>query len=120
MSMEFYEYENEFQQSSKDVVRLMNDVPKLSGMERKQAIGNVNQILRDMDDLVGRMEDVVREEGGRGEFFFFFFVCVCVFCLFVVCCLLFVVVVVCCCLLFVVCCLLFVVRCFISLVDIVW
>ena len=79
MNMEFYEYENEFQRASKDVVRLMNDIPRLTGLERKQAIGNVNQILRDMDDLVGRMEDVVREEGSRGEFLLFFY---CIFVLF--------------------------------------
>eukprot|EP00009_Paramoeba_aestuarina_P014958 CAMPEP_0201534094 /NCGR_PEP_ID=MMETSP0161_2-20130828/55278_1 /ASSEMBLY_ACC=CAM_ASM_000251 /TAXON_ID=180227 /ORGANISM="Neoparamoeba aestuarina, Strain SoJaBio B1-5/56/2" /LENGTH=211 /DNA_ID=CAMNT_0047938551 /DNA_START=101 /DNA_END=736 /DNA_ORIENTATION=- len=66
MEMEFYEYENEFQRASKDVVQLVNGLPRLQGMDRKQTIGNVNQILRDMDDLIGRMEDVVREEGNRG------------------------------------------------------
>jgi vesicle transport through interaction with t-SNAREs protein 1 len=62
----FYDYEREFTSAAKDVTSILSRIPSMPPQQKRTAEKDVNRLLRDMEDMLGKMEDAARESGQRG------------------------------------------------------
>ena len=62
----FYDYEREFTSASRDVTSILSRIPSMPPQQKRTAEKDVNRLLRDMEDMLGKMEDAARESGQRG------------------------------------------------------
>mmetsp|Transcript_42273 Transcript_42273/g.59180 ORF Transcript_42273/g.59180 Transcript_42273/m.59180 type:complete len:212 (-) Transcript_42273:160-795(-) len=62
----FFDYEREFASTSKDVTKLISQLPNLPPQQKNSSISNIQRMLRDMDDMLGKMEESARDSGQRG------------------------------------------------------
>ena len=62
----FYDYEREFTNAAKDVSSILSRIPSMPPPQKRTAEKDVNRLLRDLEDMLGKMEDAARESGQRG------------------------------------------------------